>query len=429
MKFKNLIKWIKSLGIYGRRNVLTVFMLGITSGLPLALTAGTFRIWLTEIGITSSLIGIMSIVALPYSLKILWAPIIDNYSIPYLTEKLGRRKSWLIVTQIALIISIVFLGIIDPVDNLYYTGICALMVAFFSATQDIIINAYRIELLAKEEQVAGVASYIFGYRIGMLCTSAGALWLSQYYSWFVVYSSSALIIFFGIYFISQIAEPNNYNFNNVKSQNLHQAFYKAIIGSFKDFSSKPGWQFIILFTIFFKLGDAMAEVMTESFLIQIGFSKLELAKIVKLFGFCSTLIGVFIGGVMVYRLGMFKSLWICGILQMLTNLIFVLQAFVGYSPELLAVTIGAENLTGGMGATVFVSYLSSLCNLTYTGTQYAILSALSNIARTILAAPSGHLALSIGWVNFFIATTLAAFPGLILLYYMTKIVKNKVNQT
>jgi PAT family beta-lactamase induction signal transducer AmpG len=427
-KGNNLILWLKSLEVYFHPKVIAVFMLGISSGLPYALSAGTLKIWLTEVGVKTSAIGYFTMVAIPYSLKFIWAPIIDNCKVPLLTNLLGRRRSWLVISQIALCVSIIMLGNTDPSENPIHTGIWAVIMAFFAATQDIVVDAYRIEILQKEQQGAGAASYIFGYRIGMLCTSAGAILLSQYYSWFAVYSVAAGSIVIGMFTSLAVKEPIANIFAN-SNRSFVSIFENMVISPLKDFITRPNWQLVLLFTIFFKLGDAMAAVMTETFLMQVGFDKSEIAKIVKLFGFWSTMVGVFLGGVITYRIGIIRSLWVCGLLQMLTNLIFVVQAIIGYSPELLAFTIGAENLTGGMGSTVFVAYLSSLCNISFTGTQFALLSSLSTIGRTFISAPSGHLVETVGWVNFFIITTIAALPGLILLYKMNKKVGLEAIQT
>jgi PAT family beta-lactamase induction signal transducer AmpG len=407
--------------------LIPMVLLGFLSGLPLALSASTFRIWLTEIGINMTSIGYLSMVAMPYTLKFLWAPIIDRYPLPILTNLLGRRKSWMFVTQILLAISIIMLGYTDPNEQLFVTAIFATIMTFFAASQDLIIDAYRIESLTKQQQGLGVSIFIYGYRMGMLASGAGALLLSEYLSWLEVYSLGALVIIMGaIIAASTLKEPDV----NKSFADHNQAFYlvlkQLILEPLMDFAKKPNWQIILLFTIFFKLGDAMTGVMTESFLINIGFDKLSIAKIVKTFGLAATLSGTFFGGIIIYRLGMVKSLWVCAILQLLTNGLFSIQAIVGASNGMLACTIGAENFASGMGSTVFIAYLGSICSANFTATQYSLLSSLAPLGRILFASPSGYLAEKFGWVTFFLLTMIAAMPGLIMLSIITKSFKKKI---
>ncbi len=404
------------------KQTLMIIVLGFLSGLPLSLSASLMQTWLTEIGISLKTIGFFSNVGLMYSLKFLWAPLIDSFNLPILTNKLGRRKSWLLLTQILLSISIVILGATDPLEHPFYTALFACVMSFLAATQDIIIDAYRIEILAKEQEKQGIGltMFIYSYRLALLATSAGGLILSQYFSWFAVYASVALIIFFAAILIAIFAkEPISvkidYAYNSIK-----EMFAKVIFSPLKDFSTKKNWLMILMFTISFKLGDAMLGVMTQPFLLNIGFDKITIVKISKLFGFWATMFGTLCGGVLVYRLGMLRSLWIGGVLQMITNGLFALQAHVGYSVKLLAVTIGAESFTSGLGSAVFIAYLSSICSLNFTATQYAMLSSLAGFARTTIASPSGVLVEHFGWFWFAIITMFAALPGLFFLLLLNK---------
>jgi PAT family beta-lactamase induction signal transducer AmpG len=407
--------------------LIPMIFLGFLSGLPLALSASTFRIWLTEVGINLSTIGYLSMVAMPYSLKFLWAPIIDRYPLPFLTKLLGMRKSWLLATQICLAISVIMLGRTDPNEQIFITVIFAVIMTFFAASQDIVIDAYRIETLTKEQQGFGVSIFTYGYRMGMLTSGAGALLLSEYLSWSEVYNMASLILVVGAIIVAlSLKEPEVKKSFIDSNQPLHLILKQLILEPLIDFTKKPNWQIILLFTIFFKLGDAMAGVMTESFLINIGFDKASIAKIVKTFGLVATLSGTFLGGVVIYRLGMVRSLWICSILQLLTNGLFSVQAIVGASPALLAVTIGAENFASGMGSTVFIAYLGSICSANFTATQYSLLSSLAPLGRIFFASPAGKLADIFGWTNFFLLTMVAALPGLIMLRIMTRSFKKKI---
>lgn len=416
----NLLSFISSLKVYCKPKVVAIFFLGFASGLPLALTTSTLTIWLTEVGINIKSIGTFALVGIPYALKFLWAPLLDFINIPYLSKKLGKRSSWLIVSQIVLAISIIALGNSDPTENIFMTGLLAVCVAFCSATQDIVIDAYRIALIEKNEQGAGAAMVTFGYRIAILFTGAGALYLSEYYDWSVVYSIGAAALIVGVITVLVLGEPNNTSDKTSSKMHGLEYFLKVIIKPFLDFTNHKGWIYILLFTMFFKLGDALAGVMTNPFLMYIGFSKSEIATIVKVIGLGATLTGSFIAGTMVYKIGMLKSLWIGGILQMLSNLMFVALANIGYDTQFLAITICIENFAGGLGSTVFVAYLSSLCNVKYTATQYSLLSAIALIGRTIISSSSGKLVEVLGWIPFFMITVLAAIPGLIFLYKLTK---------
>lgn len=415
--------FFRSLSVYLHPKLLAVFFLGFSSGLPLALTGSTLSVWLTEIGVNLTTIGIFAAISTPYALKFLWAPFIDHIQIPFL-KPLGRRRSWMLLSQAALILFIVLLGYTDPYETPWQTAFFALMVAIASATQDIVIDAYRVELLDDKQQGAGAAMSVFGYRVGMLISGAGALFLAEEYGWPTIYQCMAACIGIGIVTVLITGEPlrcaqlsflENAKMAREKTERLRGWFKHAVIDPFADFLQRRYALIILLFVVFFKFGDALAGVMTNPFLIETGFTKSEIAMIVKTYGFFATLAGTFTGGVLVYRYGMVKSLWVCGILQMLSNLMFAVQATIGYDTAVLAFTIGVENFAGGMGTAAFVAYLSSLCNISYTATQYALLSSLASVGRTWLSTVSGFLVEQMDWFYFFLFSTAAAIPGLILL--------------
>ena len=402
--------------IFKDRNLFNVFILGIASGLPIVLVLSTLSVWLKEIGISKTAIGLFALTTTPYTLKFLWSPFIDGIRIPLLYEKFGIRKSWLIVTQIFLFIWISLLAVSNPENSLKFTAICTLMVAFLSATQDIVIDAYRIEILEKEKQGLGSTVLVYGYRIGMLISGALALILAEYMSFVSVYLIMALCFLLFALFSSIL--PASKKSDKQKFSTYSDWIKYHIIAPFKDFLKRDNWLFIILFIILFKLGDAFAGIMTNPFLLELGFTKADIALYVKTFGLFATLFGTLIGGIICAKYSMKVSLLFAGTIQMLTNLIFCLQAIIGNSKIMLSFTIGAENLAGGIGTVAFVAYISNLCNVKYTATQYALLSSLSAIARTWFSSSSGWFSDQMNWVEFFLFSTVLAVPGIIMIFLL-----------
>lgn len=418
---------LSSLSVYTHPKVIAILFLGISSGLPLPLTGATLDAVLNQAGVTKTAIGLFAIVGTPYAFKYLWAPFIDNLRIPILSRLIGRRRSWMIVSQICLIFSIAALGMSNPAENLMLTAALAFAVAFFSATQDIVIDAYRIESLEERDQGAGASAGVFGYMTAMkLLGGAMAFWLSDIVSWTYVYFIMAAIILVGIITVMLAGEPEVTE-RKYGDGNWLEWLKHSVISPFADFIQKPGWWIILLFIVFYKFGDAFAGKMTTPFLQDVGFSNSQIAFYLKTFGLGALLFGTFIGGVIVYRFGMIKSLWACGFLQMGSNLMFVAQAHAGYNVEVLAVTVAVENISAGMGTAAFVAYLSSLCNIQYTATQYALLSSLAATGRTWLSASSGWFVDHVGWINFFLLSTAVAVPGLILLLLLGRYEVRKVN--
>ncbi len=405
-----------SLATYKSHDVLIILFLGFFSGLPLALTASTLTVWLTESGISKASIGLFAIIGMPYTLKFLWSPLIDQAKLPVLTDIFGRRRSWIILTQIFLIITLVGLGFSHPGYNPWNTALWALLVAIGSASQDIVIDAYRVEKLSKEELGPGAGAIQFGYRIGMLASGAGALFLAEFVGWESTYLFMATLMVLGIFTVLFAKEPKaNSELKNKKIKSIDSVFKEAVIAPFSDFMKHEGWLVILLFVMVFKLADALAGMMTNPFLIDVGFSKSEIATIVKTYGLFATLLGVFIGGAMVRHYGMMKSLFIGGVLQIVSVLVFSVQAIVGHDLWVLAVTISFENLASGMGSAAFVAYLSSLCSIKYTATQYALLSSIAVIGRIWLSSLSGFIVEFSGWFYFFIISGIAGIPGLIMI--------------
>ena len=415
-----LSKQIKNFSIYGNKKLIVIMLLGFASGLPLLLTLSTLSVWLVEVGVTKTTIGFFALVGLPYSLKFLWAPFMDNLKIPFFTKFLGRRRSWILLTQILLIFSLIFLGYSNPSVDPKLTAVAALMVAFFSASQDIVIDAFRVESLEKKLYGAGAAMIVFGYRIGMLSAGAGALYLASFYDWSKVYLLMSTQILIGSLAILFSKEPELGSLIQTNKKNFFGWIKNSVINPFKDFMTKGSWIAILLFVILYKFGDALVSVVANPFYIEMGFSKIEIANVSKIFGLAATLAGAFIGGILVNQSGIFKSLLICGILQLLSNLFYAIQAYIGYNIGFLIVTIGFMDLASGMGTAAFIAYLSSLCNIRYTATQYALLSAFASLGRTFLSSPGGYLVDTFNWIPFFIFTSIAAIPGIYFLIYLKR---------
>ncbi|RMD84334.1 MAG: MFS transporter [Candidatus Dadabacteria bacterium] len=420
-----LERFVQAAAVYRDPRMVSILCLGFSSGLPLALTFSTLSFWLKEEGLSNTAIGLFASVATPYSLKFAWAPLIDRASLPWLTRRLGRRRGWMAATQVALMASLVALGSTRPAEQPLTTAFFALVVAFCSASQDIVIDAYRVEVLEESQYAAGAAAIVFGYRIGMLVSGAGALFLASVTGWFEVYATMAALVSVGLVTVLLSREPQVAASGTAGSaagrsrfERLRAWLREAVVGPLADFARRPGWVAILAFVMLYKFGDALAGVMTNPFLLELGFSKAEIAAIVKTYGLAATLAGAAAGGALMNATGMMRCLWICGLLQMLSNLTFAVQAWVGHSVGMLTVTIGLENLAGGMGTAAFVAYLSSLCNVSYTATQYALLTSVMSAARTWLSSSGGWLADHMSWPEFFALTTVAALPGLALLWWI-----------
>ena len=409
--------WLAAARVYLEPRVLLIAALGFSSGLPLLLTLSTLSIWLAEEGVSKTTIGLFALVGAPYTFKFLWAPLIDRLRLPGLSALLGRRRSWGVLIQFLLAAAIVALGATDPSVDPWATAACAVLVAFLSASQDVVLDALRIELLEERQQGAGAAVYVMGYRLGMLAAGAGALFLAEALPWFWVHVGIAALMAVGV--VAVLCSPEPAEVETPPLREFDRWLYDAVVAPFAEFMRRRGWLAILGFVAFYKFGDSLAGVMANPFYLEMGFSKAEIAGVSKIFGLWATLIGGALGGIIVARLGILPSLLVCGLLQMLSNLLFAVQAMVGHDLAMLTVVIAVENVAGGMGTAAFVAYLSALCNVAYTATQYALFSAFMSFARTVLSSPGGALAQEMGWVWYFSLTTLAAVPGLLLLWWLT----------
>ncbi|MBL4720448.1 MAG: AmpG family muropeptide MFS transporter [Alphaproteobacteria bacterium] len=425
----------RSFGVYGDRRVASLLIFGFSSGLPLALTGATLADWLSQSGVRLTDIGLVSLVGLAYALKFLWSPLVDRMPLPVLTARLGRRRGWMLLSQLGLIGAMLAMATTDPGDleSRFWTILWALAIAFASATQDIAIDAYRTEILPEKQLGAGAANLVFGYRVGMLAAGGGALIAADMIGWGGAYVIMAALMAVGVVTTFVNPEPprpapSEFDIENKLQETAIPTWaggtlswiYEAVFCPFLDFMRRPGWIVILLFVAAYKYGDALLGVMATPFYLQTGFSLTEIGLVTKGFGLAMTLVGAGLGGVAVARWGVMRALLFCGLLQAASNLVFIAQAWVGYSMPMLMVTISVENLTGGMGTTAFVAYLSSLCNIAYTATQYALLSSMTAAARTFFAAGGGWLAERVDWVEYFALTTIAALPGIFLLLWMMR---------
>ncbi|HWG22151.1 MAG TPA: MFS transporter [Terracidiphilus sp.] len=404
---------------YTQPRVLQVLALGFASGLPLLLTYSTLQAWLATVGVRRATLGAIALVGTSYSFKFLWAPLIDRVPPPL---PLGRRRGWGITIQILLIGAVLALGSCDPKHNLSRMAVLAVVVAFLSASQDIVIDAWRVESLTPEQQAPGAAMIQSGYRIGMLASGAGGLFLAAYAGWFAAYATMAALLAIGVVVFLVSPEPKVAVDTSPRAGSgwdaIRHAFATAVIGPFRDFMHRPLWPIVLIAIFGYKLGEAMAGVMSTPLYISLGFSLREIAAASKLFGFFSIVAGALIGGIVTTRFGIRRSLILCGVLQSLGNLFFVLQAVGGHRIGYLALCVTAENLTGAMAGTALITYLSSLCSPAFTATQYALLAALASLSRTVVASSGGLLSEKIGWVHFFQLTSVVGLPFLVLFFWI-----------
>lgn len=387
--------------------MLVSFMMGFSCGLPLLLTISVLQAWMQQEGVDLTVIGLMALVGLPYTLKFLWAPLLDRYIPPFL----GRRRGWLLMIQILLTGAIALLGFSQPAVNPWMVAFLAFLVTFFSASQDIVVDAYRREDLSDEELGLGSSLYINGYRVGMLLASGGGLILADLIPFSMVYLIMAGCMLVGVVTTLASREPE-------MSQGAPTTLKEAVVKPFVEFFTRSGWLWgvgVLSFILLYKIGDTMAAAMTTPFYLEIGFSKTQIGAVVKLFGFWATIAGGLAGGIILIKIGIHRGLWVFGFLQAVSTAGFAVLANIGPSLAGLAGVIAFENLASGMGTAAYAAYMASLTNKRFTATQYALFSSLMGIPRVLAAAPTGFMAKYMGWSEFFIFCTLIAIPGMIML--------------
>ena len=426
---------IETLKLCLKKNLFIFFPLGFFSGLPLLLTSATLGTWLADVGVNKTTIGLFALVGIPYSLKFLWASFLDTNIKLRLLKKMGRRRIWILIFQILICVNIFIMAHIDPVINTMQMAIFAITLAFFSASQDIAIDAWRIEINEEKELGLGAALYVTGYRIALLAAGAGALVMADIYSWKLSFILLSCIYPLGIILVLSIKIEDKSSNVKVIEKSIKNIIEERVLKPFYDFIIKKNWILILVFIACFKWGDALLGVLSQPFMLEIGFSKSEIAAISKVYGLAATLIGLFVGGYFISKYGIILALWITAFLQLFSNLVFILLALKGNDLYILMLTISIENLSGGMGTAAFIAYLSSLCNVQFSAFQYALLSSFMSFSRTWLASPAGwiidnlnwneyfnffgiYLIKNSSWIGFFIVTAFFSIPAIILLHFI-----------
>jgi MFS transporter, PAT family, beta-lactamase induction signal transducer AmpG len=427
--------WRDGLIVYFQPRVLIVLLLGFSAGLPFSLAGQTLQAWMTESGVDIKTIGLFAAIGVPYLAKFAWSPVVDALDVPLLSRLFGRRRGWLLLTQLMLIAAIALLALCDPSRSPALVALAALLVTTASATQDIVIDAFRVESLPEKEQAAGMASYVAAYRIAALVSGAGALFmvsgfvnlgLDKQTAYNATYLVMALLVLIGIAATLAATEPAQ----SARAEADHTAHSRdsalsrmtsTALASLADFFTRDAAIAVLLFVTLFKLADALAAAMTTTFVLKIGFSRIELATIIKGVGFAAALLGGFAGGFVARAYPLSTSLWIGGLLQSVAILAFSWQAIVGADAGWLTFAITVENFTSALGTVTFVAYLSALCgNPLHTATQYALLTALTAFGRTTFALGSGYLAEATGWTTYFAICAASAIPSFILLAYLQR---------
>ena len=384
--------------------MLIMLLMGYSAGLPLLLTGGTLQAWMTDEKVDLTAIGMVSLIGMPYVLKFLWAPLLDRFQIPVL----GRRKGWMVIFQALIVFSIFGLSTCNPQTQLTMVIGWAFLIALFSASQDVVLDAYRREIMPDEELGLASSLYVNGYRLAMLVSGAFALYLADQVSWDKVYQYMGLLMVPAILFT--VIAPKETHHVKIPS-NLKE----AVVGPLKDFFMRKGAWTVLLFILLYKIGDSMAANMTTPFILNMGYSKTDMATVAKGVGLIATIIGGLVGGVMMLKFNMKWSLICFGILQAVSTLGFSILPSMPMQLTSLAIVIAFENLASGMGTSAYAAYMASLTNKQFTATQYALLTALMGIPRVILASPTGKMAEIMGWEMFFVVCTVVAVPGLLLL--------------
>ncbi len=397
---------IQRIAKHWETNLITVFLLGFSSGLPFLMILSTLSVWLSEVGVSKTLIGLFAWVSIPYSIKFLWGAMVDNVRLPWLTQYFGVRRGWLLLSQICLWISLIVLGMTEPMDNLWMTAFCALLVGSSSAIQDIVIEAYRIEILPAAKVGIGASASVLGYRVGMLCAGAGTIYLAaEFNSWHLAYNLIAACMALGIITTLFCREPT------VNRSPTKMVVFKAL----KIFLRKLDWQIIIPFILSYKIADTVLNVMSMPFLLEIGFNKVEIASVARTFGISAMIVGGFVGGILLMWQSLRDNLMVCVALQAFASALFIMQAQYGHDVSFLFVTMGVENFTCGMSQVALIAYLSQLCPNRHTALYYGILSSFASFVRVSFSALAGWLADHYAWSQFYTFVCISCVPSVILL--------------
>ncbi|MGE4231725.1 MAG: AmpG family muropeptide MFS transporter [Bacteriovoracia bacterium] len=381
-------------------------LMGFMCGLPLALTASgsAFQAWMKGNNVDLKVIGIFSLVGLPYSLKFIWAPLLDRYTPKFL----GRRRGWILISQIGLILSLAIVTHLNPTSQVTMVGLVAMLIAFFGASQDIVVDAYRAESFPTEQLGAATSVYVMGYRIAMLVSGAVAMMLADHFSWQTVYFIMCCFLILGLVVTYFSPDPQ---YKMPPPKNLQE----AVVLPFLDFFKRKGAAEILVFAVIYKLDAVMTMSLTTPFLLELGFTKTDIGAVSKVFGMIASITGTLAGGALMIRLGVKRSLWLFGIVQGFATLSYWILSRVGYSYPFMVNAIVVENFCSGLANACFLAFLMGVCNKRFTATQYALLSSLTTVTRAVVGAPTGYIVEGLGWSGFYIVCMLTALPGLLLL--------------
>lgn len=441
MTTDNPISWREAFAVYLHRRVLAMLFLGFSAGLPFLLVFSTLSAWLRDLGVTRTAIGFFAWVGITYSIKVVWAPVVDRMPIPFLTRALGKRRSWMLTAQLGIAAGLLGMAFTDPTTDLVQVAVFALLVAFSSATQDISIDAYRIEAVVRERQAAMAATYILGYRLALLVAGAGALYIATYASWPNAYFTMAALTLIGMATALAVSEPVHHkDSQNVMFEQRVISFMSrsaslpdwlrsaiawvigAVICPFADFFTRNGWWAIVIliFIGVFRLSDLVMGIMANPFYLDLGFTKTEIANIAKIFGFLMSVAGSFLGGAMVIRYGIMRPLLLGAVMVAATNLLFAVMAMTGPDKFWLAAVISADNISAGLSNAVFIAYLSSLTNQAYTATQYALFSSFMTLPGKVISGFSGVIVDGFGYVSFFVYASAIGIPAILLVLVLMR---------
>lgn len=430
-----MANWIRTAALYKEPRLLGILFLSFSSGLPFLLTLATLHIWLKEVGLSKTAIGLFALVTLPYSLKFLWAPLLEHFKFPFFCDVLGRRKGWMLASQLILVPALIFLGSSNPAEHIIITAMAALLVSFCSATQDIVVEAYRVELLAEHEVGVGAGMSNLGYRLGMWVSGAGALYLASHFEWSLVYNFMAACMGVGIITTllshdpkvrldldfkpsSKIVALKKHRF--VKTLQVFDQIKESFAHTMRFLRDQKEWPLIFVFIFFYKLGDTALNIMSAPFLLEIGFSKLEIAHVGKSFGISAMICGGLFAGLLLCHHTLRTVLVLCAGLQLLSSFMFACQAWVGHNIILLFGTIGLDNFSCGMGAAAFITYLSLLSSHRYAATHFAILTSFASLCRVLFSYGAGWAADHVTWISYFMLTSLACCPFFLLVLSQTQ---------
>ncbi len=430
--------WREAFAVYAKPRVFGMIFLGFSAGLPFLLVFTTLSAWLTQAGVSRTTIGFFSWVGITYSIKVFWAPVVDRLPLPILTRLMGKRRSWMLLAQLTIAFALLAMAFTEPSTQLRYLAIFALVVAFGSATQDIVIDAYRIEAVDKLLQGAMAATYVLGYRVALLVAGAGPLFLADAYSWQLAYFVMAGLMGIGVITTLSISEPEHKSNKETAllEEKLEAAiglssktssvsrisawFIDSVVGPFVEFFKRNGWLavFILLLIGSYRMSDITMGVMANPFYLDKGFSLTEIGRVIKLYGFFMTIAGAILGGVFVVRYGILRPLLLGAVLVIITNLFFIFLAVTEPNLISLALVISVDNLSGGIASSVFIAYLSSLTNTSYTATQYALFSSLMTLPAKVIGGFSGIVVDSVGYADFFLYTGALGLPAVLLIIYL-----------